>query len=184
MENKSKRRAKIYIKKYKRYFKISELTWGQARAKGITKKRWERAVKISKALKEYWKRKREEEIEKWIEEMKRIKREIEEEAKELEEEEEEEELNNYVAYVVWFSGKGYRTRREIRVYFKAKDEDEANEKGKELLREAVKWFLDVDMETIRKWHGYEVSVAETTEDYDEGWAEYFVEEKLEDFTQL
>jgi len=183
MASKSKRGAKIYIKKYKRYFKISELTWGQARAKGITKKRWERAVKISKALKEYWKRKKEEEIEKIIEEEKKL---LEEELKEVEEEEvkEEEEEKNYVAYVVWFSGKGYRTRREIRVYFKAKDGDEASEKGKELLRKAIWYFLDVSEDTIKKWHGYEVSVAETTEEYTEGWAEYLVGERLEDFTQL
>jgi len=178
MAGKISRRG-IYIKKYKRYFKISEFSWAQARRYGITKKRWERAVKISKALKEYWRKRKEEEIKKWIEEKKEELR-----RKRLVEEKRKVEKRQYVAYVVWWSGKKYATRREIRVYFYAEDEDEAKQKGKELLEKAVNWFLNVDISKIKNWHGYEVSVAETTEDYGDGRAEYLVNEMLEDWTEL
>lgn len=172
MAGKMSRRG-IYIKKYKRYYKISELTWAQARALGIKKKRWERAVKISKALKER-------NLKKLVEEAKQYFLKKKEKIRKAK------NLKKYVAYVVWFSGKSYAIRREIRVYFYA-PEGEEEELGRQFLAKAVKDFLDVSIETIKKeWHGAYDSVGEVgekgeVEEVYEVEAEYIKDDKTIDY---
>lgn len=138
-------------------FRVSDLSFGQARIFGVKKITHSRAIGIRKA---YVERK----IKKYIPEedldvfLKRAVEEIEELP--------EEPVKERKAYIVWYGGKNYSTRYEIYVEFWAKDSENPDALGKALLRRAIPMiFADITMDTVKSWHGadigYEVTGAES-----------------------